>query len=58
LDDILKVKSLTDAEKLVLTKRADGMKNLEIADEMKIVPSRATQIYNNAVRKIKDYYDF
>jgi len=58
LDDILKVKSLTDAEKLVLTKRADGMKNLEIADEMGIVPSRATQIYNNAVLKIKDYYDF
>jgi len=58
LDDILKVKSLTDAEKLVLTKRADGMKNLEIADEMGIVPSRATQVYNSAVRKIKDYYDF
>jgi len=58
LNDILKVKSLTDAEKLVLTKRADGMKNLEIADEMGIVPSRATQIYNNAVLKIKDYYDF
>ena len=58
MDDILKVKSLTDAEKFVMTKRADGMKNLEIASEMGVVPSYATQVYNSAVRKIKDYYDF
>lgn len=58
IEDILKVPNLTNKEKFVLKSRADGKQNKDIAAELGVVNSYPIEIYNDAKRKIKEYYGF
>jgi hypothetical protein len=56
LNDILGVPSLSPRQKIILTRRSEGIKNQDIAKELNVVPSYTTQLYNDAIDKIKKHY--
>ena len=56
LNDFLSVPSLSPRQKIILTRRSEGIKNQDIAAELNVVPSYTTQLYNDAIDKIQKYY--
>lgn len=57
LEDLLMVPNLSPMQKIILTRRSEGIKNKDIAAELNIRPSYATSLYNDTKVKAKQYYD-
>jgi hypothetical protein len=56
LNDVLSVPNLSPRQKIILTRRSEGIKNQDIAAELNVVPSYTTQLYNDAKKKIRAHY--
>jgi DNA-directed RNA polymerase specialized sigma24 family protein len=56
LEDLLRVPGLNPRQKIILTRRSEGVKNQDIAKELYINPSYTTMLYNDARDKIKKHY--